>query len=259
MKNIVIAAVPYLNVAPLVNPLEEEPGVEIIRAKPSKLPAMLLSGEASVATLPIGAYLSDERFEIISDAAIASAGPVRSVAIFSKRPLEETHTAALDRASITSRALTRIIFEKFRGMKPKYVDAPNENADAELVIGDNALRRERPGERIFDLGELWNVRTGLPFVYAAWIAVAGETSPETARMLARARDKGVSDIERVSRIFASRSGFDTDFVLNYLKNNIHYTLGRSELEGVALFQEYLLEIGVINRRRKIEIRNFGRS
>lgn len=258
MKKIKLGAVPYLNVGPLAYPLENEPGVEIVRAKPSELPEMLISGEVHAATLPIAAFLADERFELISDAVIASSGPVRSVAIFSRKPLEETRVVALDRASITSRALTRIVFEKFLDLKPKYIEAPAAAADAELVIGDDSLRRESSGESIYDLGEIWTARTGLPFVYAAWTAVAGKTDGgETARMLNQARDTGTAGLEQISAAAANRAGFSAEFVLKYLKNNIHYTLGRRELEGVALFQDYLLEIGVLNRRREIEIRNFG--
>jgi chorismate dehydratase len=259
MAKITLAAVPYLNAAPLALPLEGMTGVEVIYAKPSEMPGLLRSCKADAATLPIGAYLADERLEIVSDAAIASSGPVRSVAIYSKIPLENARTVALDAASITSRSLARIICEKFIRMKPKYTDAPNAKADAELVIGDNGLRREKSGEIICDLGNIWTLRTGLPFVYAAWIMPAQKTNRDVAEMFREARDKGAADLENISRISAERSGFEPDFVLQYLKNNIHYTLGARELEGIARFQDYLLEIGIIKRRRKIEIRGCGHS
>ena len=41
---------------------------------------------------------------------------------------------------------------------------------AGVIIGDRALEQRLISTYIYDLGEAWKLHTGLPFVFAAWIA-----------------------------------------------------------------------------------------
>ena len=80
--------------------------------------------------------------------AIASRGPVRSVCLFHRGPLERVRRVALDTSSRTSAALVRVLLRERLGRDPQYVPmGPGlvdmlAVADAALLIGDPALDQE---------------------------------------------------------------------------------------------------------------------
>ena len=106
--------------------------------------------------------------------AIASRKPVRSILLVSKVPLEQIRSVALDTSSLTSVALTKVLFAKwwgegrtFTSMAPDLEKMLAEH-DAGLVIGDPALKMDRSRYLTYDLAEEWIRLTGKPFVFAFW-------------------------------------------------------------------------------------------
>ena len=165
-----IGSVSYLNARPLIYGIENQVKLDI----PSALARDLREGKLDVALVPVVEYLAHPRYQIVPGIAIGSRGPVLSVYLASKKPISELQTVALDPASKTSNLLLQIVLAEFFGVVPNYIfkDDPRF-CDAQLFIGDRALlsrdRLFRDGYRLLDLGEVWNEKVGLPFVYAFWV------------------------------------------------------------------------------------------
>jgi len=250
-----IVAVSYLNTKPLVFGLERlAPEHELVYDLPSRLADRLAAGELDVALIPSVEYFQNPDYHIISDACIACRGPVRSVKLLSRVPLEAIRTLALDEGSRTSVALVQILLRERFGLSPRLVPLPIDaapesiTADALLMIGDRAMH-PRAGEYVaeWDLGDVWCRWSELPFVFAMWVAAkgsgfgvqgSGESLEELATILSRARDEGVAHVEQIARAEHARCGLAYNDCLTYLRDHLHFTLGKRELAGLERFEQY---------------------
>ena len=104
---------------------------------------------------------------------IAAASEVRSVLLVSDVSREKIRSVALDPASRTSAALTRILLRRVYGLSPSYGDGP---ADARLIIGDPALKTRLNGHVVLDLAAEWRAFSGHPFVFAFWAVRQGHAT-----------------------------------------------------------------------------------
>ncbi len=250
-----IGAVSYLNTKPLVYGLAElAPQHELVFDLPSRLADDLAVGRLDVALIPSVEYFQNPAYTIVSDACIACRGPVRSVKLLSRVPLEDIHTLALDEGSRTSVALVRILLRERFGLSPVLtpfpIDAAPESiaADALLMIGDRAMHPPA-GQLVaeWDLGDVWCRWTELPFVFAMWVRGAG-VSParedsehaELASLLCQARDNGVTNHESIAAEEHARVGLSYDDCLTYLRDHLHFYFGPRELAGLNLFRRLSL-------------------
>jgi chorismate dehydratase len=261
MRRLRISAISYLNTAPLMCDFEHGDAVrdfDVSYTIPSACARALEAGTADIGIIPAAAYAVIPGLRILPDVAIASRRAVRSILLVSKVPVEEIRSVALDTSSMTSGALTKIIFEKWLGggrtfapMEPE-IDKMLAEHDAGLLIGDPALRIDRERYFTLDLAEEWIRHTGKPFVFAFW-AVRGdalrEVSPDQdlAGVFQQSRDHGLGreNLRTIARAWAPRVGLSEDEVLRYLTENIHYYLDRQCLEGLRLFYGYAAEIGAL--------------
>jgi len=176
-----IGAVSYLNAKPLYYGLcEYAPNVTLSMDVPSRLAEQLAAGELDVALIPSVEYLrgAELGYEIIPGFAIAAHGPVHSVKLFSRVPWRRIDRLALDAGSRTSQVLARIWLDAKHQVRPARVEelplgvsVLESTADAVLAIGDRAMRVHREAfYDVVDLGEAWHTLTGLPIVFALWVA-----------------------------------------------------------------------------------------
>ena len=204
--------------------------------------ALLHEGRVDLGLIPAIEYLRGD-YRLVPGVAIGSDGPVASVAVFSRVPIERVRTLALDISSRTSVALTRILCARRWSIAPKFTPAEPDiaamlaRADAALVIGDPALTLDasRLGLLKIDLGAEWKALTGLPFVYAAWTGRPGACDPEHAAALNEARDRGVAEIPAIAAEAASGDAGRTAQYEAYLRDNLTYGLGDAELAGLRRF------------------------
>jgi predicted solute-binding protein len=167
-----LGVVSYLNAVPTVQGLDSDPRFEIVRDVPSRIAARLHAGEIDLGLIPSIEYAEGD-YAIVPGIAIASRGPVRSVMLLHRRPIEGIRRVAVDTSSRTSAALVRVLLRDRLGRDPEYAPMPPDvpamlnSADAALVIGDPALYYDGEAARL-DLGAEWTERTGRPFVYAFW-------------------------------------------------------------------------------------------
>src|SRR5262245_39566916 len=101
-----VGAVSYLNTKPLICDFAElAPDAELVLDYPSRLAEALAAGTLDVALIPSIEFFQDPGYTIVSDACIGCRGPVLSVKLFSRVPVETIRTLALDEGSRTSAAL----------------------------------------------------------------------------------------------------------------------------------------------------------
>ena len=238
-----VGAVNYLNTKPLVCGLESlAPEVELIFDFPSRLADDLAAARLDVALIPTIEFFRDPTYSVVSDACIACRGPVLSVKLFCRKPLEDIRTLALDEGSRTSVALVRILLKERFGLMPALEGLPvkasieDTQADAVLLIGDRAIHSP-PGTfaAVWDLGDQWRRWSGLPFVFAMWTARAGVDLSDIEPQLSAARDRGLASLEEIADREAPPLGLTQPQCLAYLRDNLHFQLGDREQLGLQLF------------------------
>ena len=180
-RKIRIGAVSYLNTKPLLYGLQHGPirdDIELTLDYPSNLVKALKNDQIDIGLLPVAALLDISDYQIVSNYCIGTEGEVASVCVFSELPLGEIDTVLLDYQSRTSVMLCRILFAKHLKKTVQFINAEDETYIdkikgnvAGLVIGDRALQIRDRFKYIYDLGLGWKEMTGLPFVFAVWVAV----------------------------------------------------------------------------------------
>ena len=254
-----ISAISFLNTVPLMWDFDHDTAgsqFEISYTVPSECAAQLRAGTADIGIIPAAAYATIPDLAIIPGIAIAARRPVRSILLVSKVGLENVRTIALDTSSLTSVALTKVLFDRWLGGHMSYVSmAPDVNGmlaenDACMVIGDTALRVNRYEYLTYDLAEEWLRFTGKPFVFAFWAVrrAALEQAPhDLAAIFQTSRDHGTKpeNIGKIAREWAPRVGLSEEEIRSYLTDNIHYQLDPGCLEGLQLFYRYAAECGAL--------------
>jgi len=261
MRRLRISAIAYLNTAPLMWDFEHGSAGEkfdISYTVPSWCARALSEGTADIGIIPSAAYTGIPGLLVLPDVAIASRRPVRSILLVSKVPIEKVRSVALDTSSMTSVALTKIVFEKWLGggrtflpMAPD-IEQMMAACDAGLLIGDPALRVDRARYHTLDLAEEWIRYTGKPFVFAFWAVrgdAFGEADPalDLAAVFRGSRDHGLEsgNLDKIARQWAPRLELSETDVRSYLTENIHYQLDAGCLEGLRVFYRYAEEMGVL--------------
>ena len=264
MSPVRLGAVEYLNARPLVFRLERHPQFMLRFDSPSRCAALLHDGAIDLGLIPSIEYLrgpAGSDYRVVPDLAVASRGPVASVALYTTRNAKDIRSIALDTTSRTSIALTRVLAARvFRISPVLHEQGPDLGAmlaehDAALIIGDRALLldggvypvgdREVEVEKI-DLGEVWTRETGLPFVYAFWAGRPGPVAAADVAALHEARDCALGDLETVSAEYFTDDPALGPLGVRYLQDNIRYRLGADERAGLELFYRYAADAGVVS-------------
>jgi len=250
-----IGAVGYLNARPLIYGLEHSSRFLVRQDVPARCAELLHADDIDLGLIPSIEYLRGSRpYGIVPDLAVASRGPVASVALYTRKEPPDIGSIALDTTSRTSVALTQVAAKHAFGIQPTLIPmAPDlpamlARADAALIIGDRALflDHEAEGARKIDLGELWTAATGLPFVYAFWAGRTRVVDPDDVTALRRARDEGVANVSDLAARCFSEDLARRAVVEHYLRNNICYSLGPAEIEGLTAFYRYSAELGMVS-------------
>ncbi|MBI5409659.1 MAG: menaquinone biosynthesis protein [Nitrospirae bacterium] len=278
-----IGRIPYANLFPIFYYLEKEcsgSAYKFIRGVPSKLNKMLRSGELDVSISSSIEYLRNkDKYRILPWFSISSSGAIKSILLFSRLPINELggKKIALTSDSETSVVLLKIILKEFLSLKCKFTPVNRQSVknilssfDAVLHIGDTAMREakkivkscklkvksEKPKTKlnsslstlnsqlyIYDLGELWDKYTGLPFVFALWI-VRKETAGEKKELVRKLSSDLVSagkyakrKYPLIAREAPQKKWLSEKELVGYWKI-ISYDFTEKHLEGLKLFEKY---------------------
>lgn len=236
MRSLRLGCVPYLNARPLLHGLRAE------LVTPSRLADHFAAGCYDAALIPVYESLRLPRTRIVDGFGIGSAGPVYSVIVAHKLPLEETGEIVLDPASRTSSNLLRVLLMKRLHISPRLVENSVDPDAARLIIGDAAMEFQRNRDsswHICDLGQAWHEWTGLPFVFAVWTLLES-APPETAEILRAAARSGLDALPEI----ASREP-DPAAALDYLTRSIHFPIGEPEKQAIRKFRDLLVDCGLL--------------
>jgi chorismate dehydratase len=265
MTQVRLGAVGYLNARPLVCGLDRSPRFALRYDVPSECARLLHAGEIDLGLIPSIEYLRGDSYRIVPDVAIASRGPVASVALFTTRPISEVRSIVMDTSSRTSVALVRVLCARLFKIEPAIeghspdLNAMLDRGDAALIIGDKALVWDPGVEREIqkiDLGEAWTSLSGLPFVWAFWAGPAGVVTADDVSALQKAREAGVEQSDTIGREYFRDVPQHRELGARYLRDNIKYYLGAEERAGLELFYRYAAEIGVVDAERSSQAMRF---
>jgi chorismate dehydratase len=258
-----IGKIPYANLFPIFYMLEKEcdcSSYEFVEGVPSVLNKMLRDGEIDVSPSSSIEYLKNPSlYQIIEGHSISSRGPVGSIFLFSKKNIHGLNNSIVhvSSQSETSVALLDIILKKFYGIRCKLqvLQSPeNSGGEAFLLIGDDALkygsRFTVHGSRlIYDLGEVWYEKTGLPFVFALWIARRDisdkqELLNKFVKDLNMAKEIALKNLSEIAKHLSMKEFMSEDEIVSYWKK-IDYGLTAEHKRGLDLFNRYLEELSYL--------------
>ncbi len=250
-----VGVVSYMNARPMVFGLKSlAPRLRILTAPPAVLARQMRRGRLDVALVPTLEYLCRSDYGLIPASAICADGRVRSVILFSRKPLDLIDTIRLDPESLTSNALLRILCRSRFPSRPRWVRGlgglePSEVlernlADAVLVIGNRALAMSGRYPCEYDLGCEWYRMTRLPFVFAVWAVRPGVEVGDLPRVLRRSLQLGKSHLRWIARDAAEEFHLDEALVFSYLQKMIRYNLTERAWEGMSKFFELCKSMGL---------------
>jgi chorismate dehydratase len=288
MGKLRISIVEFLNSAPLVWGFTDGPlagRYDLSFAVPSQCAEDLRAGRVDVGIIPAIEYQRMENVVALPGMAVASKGEVRSILVFSKVPIEQARSFALDTNSRSSVALARLLCRGHWNIAPEFIDsAPNVDemlarADAALIIGDPALSLRLKvdaqaakvpqgkdcccgeGEGlikgvetlfIYDVAQQWREMTGRPCVLAIWVARRGAVTPEILADFQASLAYGLTHIGEIAEGAALKLDLPPRALERYLTENIDFSLDEENLAGLNLYYEECARANLIPQARKIE-------
>ena len=232
---------PYLNAVPLTHGLEHD----TVFLPPSRLGPELRAGRLDAALLSVTEALFHDGFDLLEGPGIVSRGPVYSVGVAHRVPMERVREIHVDASSCTSVNLLRIFLSQ-RGWSPRLVPLEDyrraPSLDAVMLIGNAAIDFRRAGHphAWWDFGATWWDEQRLPFVYAAWVL---RRVPGLDGLRQRLRDAAREGLAALPRIVASRTEYDAAFRGAYLGGWIQFDIDDAARAGVARFAGCLRALG----------------
>src|SRR3989338_7472964 len=236
-----LGLVPYLNALPLHAYLE----LPFVLLPPSTLEKKIFAGEIDLALLPTLSYLKHKNLiPLFELGLIQSMGPVESVMV--SYPQKLGHPSNIKSIKFTSESITSIAL--FKVIYRFYWDQPLEELQlthsphaAYLEIGDKAFNLPRQDRVVIDLGQVWSEWTGLPFIYAFWVART-PPSKDILQKIIEARKKGMQNLDLLCR---EQKILPSAQALHYLTKCMRYEMVETSLEAINLFQKYCFELCLI--------------
>lgn len=272
-----IGKIYFANLYPIFYTLEQEADpafCQFIEGVPSEVNRLLREGSIDISPSSSIEYLRrPDQYTLIDGHSISSAGPIRSILLFSTCPIEELSgkTVLASSQSETSTDLLRIVLKRFYALDTSVAVSGKDlfaglgESSAYMLIGDDALqwqsRFKRAGHHansglltdaegkdtrvyMYDLGDIWYHKTGQPFVFALWIArrecCRSDDFTRFVGLLDRARDYAVTNLERIAHGSPYSSMLGVSGLVHYWKI-ISYHFNENHRRGLDLFRKYLIE------------------
>ncbi len=251
-----ISAVSFLNARPFLYGFELSgilKEIELFLETPSVCAQQLLNNESDIGLIPISTLPLLKDPHIISDYCIGTEGPVKTVCLFSQKPIHEVDRILLDYQSESSIQLLKILLKELWNVDPelflgvKDFEQQIKEHTAGLIIGDHAISYQDSFEYAYDLGKAWVDHTGYPFVFAAWVSNK-LISRAFIQQFNEAIKFGIDHIDKVilnEKVHFSNNSIDIE---HYFKNNISYELDKRKQKGMKLFLEKATNYNFIEKQ-----------
>ena len=269
-----LGTVSFLNSTPLTYAIEEdliENDFELVATPPAELSEKLYRKEVDLALIPVAELLRRKSYAVVPDISISSVGKVDSVILLTRGGVGDTRRVAVDSRSQSSTALLRIILEIFYNLLPDYEPRKYEpknpeasdsygeflkGVDGGMLIGDAGLQcmhSPPEGYRVYDLGEIWTKKTGLPFVYAVFAVNEGIELGRNLDALRRSKAYGLSNLKLIAKLGARKTGLSEEICYRYISQRIKYDLGEDGTRGIIKYSQLLSELGICDKITDLRI------
>ncbi len=238
MSKIKISAVSYTNTKPFLFGIEHSEIINKIDLSldiPSDCAAKLINGQVDIGLIPVAAIPFVPQANIVADYCIGSIGAVNSVFIFSNVPVEEIRTVRLDSQSRTSNNLAKVLLKFHWKQEVVFTTDADAETEAIVLIGDRTFGKKDQYTYAYDMGAEWMNFTGLPFVYAAWVANT-DISPEFIAEFNAALSLGLAHRAELLKDLPQHADFDLE---DYLMNKLDFELSVQKREALQLFLSYI--------------------
>lgn len=241
MEPIRITAVSYYNTLPFIYGINLSgllTDYKLSLDVPSECARKLITHEADIGLIPVGALPLIPDYHIVSKYCIGAAGDVQSVILLTDTELHSLKRIFLDTDSRTSVNLVKVLARELWNIDVEWI--PSGNLDIKLnfgeaivAIGDKTFLLRDHYKYCFDLAGEWINLTGLPFVFAVWISVK-ELPNHFLDAFESALKWGVEHKQESINLAANLIISEHE-LHNYLENAIDYPLDEAKLKGMELF------------------------
>jgi chorismate dehydratase len=241
LTKIRISAVSYTNTKPFIYGIEHDDVLQQIDLSldiPSDCAAKVIDGQVDVGLIPVAAIPHVPNANIISDYCIGSVGAVNSVFIFSDVPVEEIRTVRLDSHSRTSNNLAKVLLKFYYKLDVSFTTDAEAKTDAIVLIGDRTFGKKDQYAYAYDMGQEWMNFTGLPFVYAAWVANK-EIPTAFVESFNKALKLGLDNRAALLKELPVNPLFDLE---DYLMHKLDFDLTEKKREALKLFLSYIAQL-----------------
>jgi chorismate dehydratase len=247
VNNIRISAVSYTNTKPFIYGIQHSGllgKIDLSLDNPTDCAQKLIDDVVDIGLIPVAATLSLPHWEIVSDYCIGAIGAVNSVFVFSNCEIPEVKILQLDPQSRSSNNLARVLMKNFWKISPTLVEGATDYAistdanTAFVQIGDRTFGKKDNYKYVYDLAEEWQKFTGLPFVFAAWIA----NKPIPQEFVAEFNEAlkfGLSHRAQLLKELPQRADFDLE---DYLMHKLDFDLSEGKKQALHLFLKYIKEL-----------------
>jgi chorismate dehydratase len=244
LKKIRISAVSYTNTKPFLYGIQNTDIINKIDLSldiPADCAQKLIDDKVDIGLIPVAATLSMPYWEIVSDYCIGADGPVNSVFIFSNCAIEDIKALQLDPQSRSSNNLARVLLKNLWKIEPQLITNANDytkstdRQTAFVQIGDRTFGKKEEYKFVYDLAEEWKRLTGLPFVFAAWIA--NKSIPQEFVVEFNVSLKiGLDHRSELLKELPQRTDFDLE---DYLMHKLDFNLTEDKKKALYLFLDYI--------------------
>jgi len=255
----VIGKIPYLNSVPFYHEFEKRE-FKILPISPRRMGMLASERKITAGLFSFVDYLQQEEHLELLNWCIATRDQVKSVMLFSNHgwlDLDGKLIGVTDETA-TSVRLLQVLLEKKYGITAtlqRLHSGVNDYCkyDAVLLIGDEALRRNKFGlegfELVYDLAKEWYEWQKLPFVFAVWAAdrsLPEETKASLRNSLERSLTSAEEDFRKAGSFHGKALGLTDAEIVEYLEG-FNYRLGDREREAMRVFREFVEELQLIKK------------
>jgi chorismate dehydratase len=241
LNKIKISAVSYTNTKPFIYGIEHDDvrkQIDLSLDIPTDCAAKVINGQVDVGLIPVAAIPLVPNANIISNYCIGSVGAVNSVFIFSDVPVQDIRTLKLDSHSRTSNNLARVLLKFYFKVDVTFTTDVEAQTDAIVLIGDRTFGKKDQYAYAYDMGQEWMNFTGLPFVYAAWVANK-EIPIDFVESFNKALKLGLDNRAALLKELPLNPLFDLQ---DYLMHRLDFDLTEKKLEALNLFLSYISQL-----------------
>ena len=258
----VIGKIPYLNSVPFYARFSHS-DYAVLPVIPHWMGRLSEQGEIDAGPFSLMDFIAQEHHLELMGYCIASRDQVKSVMLFSKEgwgDLDGKRIGITDGTSTSVQLLKVLLHKKYnvRARFERLHGGVNDLSgfDAVLLIGDEALQRNKHGlpgfDLVYDLAREWYEWQKLPFVFAVWAvkrSLPAGTKASLTRSLAAALEAAEEDFVAVGGSHGRHIGLSDAETRDFLAG-FNYRLGEREKEAVDRFVEFVRDLEQVDLGEK---------